>query len=80
VVDRAIVDENVVIGAGTQLGYGDDMAANHMMPDKLDTGISVVGAGAQIPGGMIIGRNVMIRSGCLENDFPGTEIASGETI
>lgn len=80
VIDRAIIDENVVIGAGTHLGYGDDMTVNHQMPDKLNTGITVVGAGAQIPGGALIGRNVLISSNCNETDFSGTEIASGETI
>ncbi|MCB9078327.1 MAG: glucose-1-phosphate adenylyltransferase [Anaerolineaceae bacterium] len=80
IVDKAIVDENVVIGAGTYLGYGDDMGANHEMPDKLNTGITVVGANTQIPGGITIGRNVLIKSGCLESDFPGTDIASGETV
>jgi glucose-1-phosphate adenylyltransferase len=80
VIDRAIIDENVVIGAGTHLGYGDDMTVNHQMPDKLNTGITVVGAGAQIPGGLLIGRNVLVSSDCNETDFAGTEIASGETI
>jgi hypothetical protein len=50
------------------------------MPDKLNTGITVVGAGAQIPGGLIIGRNVLVHSGRSETDFPGTEIASGGTV
>jgi glucose-1-phosphate adenylyltransferase len=50
------------------------------MPDKLDSGITVVGAGAQIPGGLTIGRNVLIHSDRVESDFPGTDIASGETI
>lgn len=81
VVDRAIIDENVVIGAGTHLGYGEDLTiANKLMPDKLNTGITVVGAGAQIPGGLVIGRNVLIHSDCNETDFEGTEIASGETV
>jgi glucose-1-phosphate adenylyltransferase len=80
VVDRAIIDENVVIGAGAQIGCGDDMTPNRQMPDKLNTGLTVIGAGAQIPGGMVVGRNVLIRSGCSESDFPGTNIASGETV
>lgn len=81
VVDRAIIDESVVIGAGTHLGYGEDLTvANKLMPDKLNTGITVVGAGAQIPGGLVIGRNVLIHSDCNETDFEGTEIASGETV
>jgi glucose-1-phosphate adenylyltransferase len=81
VVDRAIIDENAVIGAGTYLGYGDDLSiANREMPDKLNTGITVVGAGAQVPGGLTIGRNVLIRSNTNEADFESSEIASGETI
>lgn len=80
VLDRVIVDENAVIGAGTFLGTGDDLTVNHQMPDKLNTGITVVGAGAHIPGGLTIGRNVLIGSDRQEIDFPGTTLASGETI
>lgn len=82
IIDRVIVDENVIVGAGTHLGYGDDMTPNHAMPDKLNTGITVVGTGAQVPGGLTIGRNVLINSDRLESDFPAgvSEIASGETI
>jgi glucose-1-phosphate adenylyltransferase len=80
VLDRVIVDENVVIGAGTFLGYGDDMTPNRQMPDKLNTGITVVGSGAHVPGGLIIGRNVLVRSDQQEGDFPGPEIPSGETV
>jgi glucose-1-phosphate adenylyltransferase len=82
IIDRAIVDENVVVGAGTFVGYGDDTTPNHQMPDKLNTGITVVGAGAHIPSGLVIGRNVLIYNERLESDFPegGTEIGSGETV
>lgn len=79
-IERAIVDANVIIEAGTQLGVGDDMTPNHEMPDKLNTGITVVGAGAQIPGGMRIGRNVMIHSDRREEHFPESEVPSGETV
>ena len=80
VIDRAIIDENVVIGSGTYLGFGDDMTVNREMPDKINTGINVIGAGAQVPGGLRIGRNVLIHSDRLEGDFSGVEIASGETV
>ena len=80
IIERAIIDENVVVGAGTKLGFGDDMTPNHEMPDKLNTGITVVGSGAQVPGGLTIGRNVMIHCDRVESDFPGPEIPSGETI
>ena len=79
-IERTIIDENVVIGAGTKVGFGEDMTPNREMPDKLNTGISVVGSGAHVPGGLTIGRNVLVHCDRLESDFPGTEIASGETV
>ncbi len=80
VIDHAIIDEDAVVGAGAQVGYGDDMTPNREMPDKLNTGITVVGAGAQIPAGVRMGRNVLIHSEVLESSFSNTEIASGETV
>ncbi len=80
VVDKAIIDEDVIIGPGTQLGCGEDMTPNREMPDKLNTGITVVGTGAHIPGGLCIGRNVLISSERQEKDFPEHEVPSGETI
>lgn len=80
VIERAIIDENVVIGPGTYLGEGEDLTPNRTMPDKINTGINVVGAGAQVPGGLRIGRNVLIHCDRQESDFPGGEIPSGETV
>jgi glucose-1-phosphate adenylyltransferase len=80
IIDRAIIDENVVIGAGTKLGFGEDMSPNREMPDRLNTGITVVGSGSHVPGGLTIGRNVLIHCDRQESDFPGTEIPSGETV
>ena len=75
-----VIDENVVIGTGSHLGQGEDLTPNHEMPDKINTGITVVGAGTHVPGGLSIGRNVLIQCNRLESDFPGTEIPSGETV
>ncbi len=81
VLDRVIVDKNVVIGAGVHLGYGDDFTTpNREQPDKLTTGISVVGKSAHIPPGLRIGRNVVINADRDEEDFPSEEISSGSTI
>lgn len=80
-LDRVIVDKNAVVGAGVQLGYGDDLTTpNKQQPDKLNTGISIVGKGAHIPAGIRIGRNVVINADRDEEDFPAGEVASGETI
>lgn len=81
VLDRVIVDKQVVVGAGTRLGYGDDLTTpNKLQPDKINAGISIVGKGAHLPGGISIGRNVVINADRDTEDFPGGDVPSGETI
>jgi glucose-1-phosphate adenylyltransferase len=81
VLDHVIVDKAVVVGAGARLGHGDDFATpNKAQPDKINTGISVVGKGTHIPAGIAIGRNVVINADRDTEDFPGGDVPSGETI
>jgi glucose-1-phosphate adenylyltransferase len=80
-LDRVIVDKNAVVGAGARLGYGDDLTTpNKQQPDKLNTGVTIVGKGAHIRAGITIGRNVVINADRDQEDFPAGEVASGETI
>jgi glucose-1-phosphate adenylyltransferase len=81
ILDRVIVDKQVVVGAGARLGWGDDLdTPNKAQPDKLNTGVSLVGKGAHIPSGIHVGRNVVINAERDTEDFPGGDVASGETI
>lgn len=80
VLDRVVVDKEVVVGAGTLLGCGEDMTPNKAEPDKINTGITVVGKRSHIPAGIRIGRNVVINTDRNEDDFPRDEVPSGETI
>jgi len=80
VVDKAIIDKNVWVGAGAVVGEGDDITPNVKEPDKLNIGVTVVGKGARIPPNTRIGRNVLINSDLDESSFPGLTIASGETV
>ncbi len=80
-LDRVVVDKQVIVGAATKLGWGDDTdTPNELQPDKLDSGISIVGKGAHIPPNIHVGRNVLINAGRNEEDFPGGDIPSGATI
>jgi glucose-1-phosphate adenylyltransferase len=82
VLDRVIVDKDVVIGAGTRLGYGEEMKPNVAEPDRINTGISVVGKGARIPPETSVGRNVVVRPRAEERAFEafGGEVPSGATV
>ncbi len=82
VLDKVVVDKNVVISAGVRLGMGEDLnTPNVEMPDKLHTGITVVGKGAYLPSNLRVGRNVLIDAGVDLSDFKGhTEIPSGASV
>jgi len=89
VIDRAVLDKNVVVGADVRLGDGNDTRPNRTQPRNLQTGITVVGKGARIPTGLTIGRNCLIAADVIERDFvrflsanghTSTELASGETV
>ncbi len=78
-VDRAIVDKEVRIGEGARVGDGDDNTPNRDMPDLLNTGISLVGKGVNIPPGAVLGRNCVVHPNVKmrEND---KVLASGSTV
>lgn len=83
VLDRVIVDKDVVIGAGALVGVGDDVdTPNRTEPDKLNTGISVIGKAAHVPPNTRIGRNVLIHPDVDEDAFAPFDgvVPSGETI
>ena len=55
---------------------------NKLDPDKLFTGITVVGKGAHIPANVRVGRNVLINAARDDEDFAafGDHVPSGETV
>ncbi len=68
-IENAIVDKSVVIGAGSHVGTSDECAPNQETPDKLHTGISVVGKDSFVPPGVQIGGNVLVGSNVDAEDF-----------
>ena len=80
IIDKAIIDKNVVVGENAHVGYGDDIIPNKNMPDKLNTGLTVIGKGSQIPDNIKIGRNVIIESRMSARKLKVAEIPSGETV
>ncbi len=81
-LERVIVDKGVVIGVGTQVGCGQDMQPNSAEPDRINTGISIIGKGARIPAEITIGRNVVVRPKANESAFAAfrDQVPSGATV
>jgi glucose-1-phosphate adenylyltransferase len=80
ILDRVIVDKRVRVGAGARLGAGDGSAPNREQPERLNTGLTVVGKGAFVPPGAVVGRNVIIGPAVTTEDYPGYEVAGGSSV
>ena len=81
IVDRAILDKDCFVGARSRVGDGDDLRPNRQEPERLFAGITLVGKGARIPAGMVIGRNCRIDPGVDEADFGRRKaVRSGDTV
>jgi glucose-1-phosphate adenylyltransferase len=79
-LDRAIVDKRVRVEQGARLGWGDDNTPNQRWPERLNTGLTIVGKSAVVPQGTVVGRNVVIFPGVKAATYPGKEVPSGDTI
>jgi glucose-1-phosphate adenylyltransferase len=79
-VDRAILDKRARVEEGARVGWGDDNTPNQRWPERLNTGLTLVGKGAVIPQGTTVGRNAVIYPRAMTEAFPGKEVPNGETI
>lgn len=79
-VDRVILDKEITVGPGALVGHGEATRPNEKIPALLNTGLTVIGKGSRIPGGMRIGRNCCLAADLRHEDFTGTEVATGAML
>lgn len=80
-LDKVIVDKNVIIGEDARVGVDDETnAPNQDLPDVLNTGLTLIGKGAEVPAGAVIGRNSVVRPYTRAKRFPKGPVPSGTTI
>lgn len=79
VVERAILDKNCLIGRDCAVGVGENLK-NIKHPDLLDTGITVLGKGVELPRSTKVGRNVLVFPEVRPEDLTTNDIKSGETV
>jgi glucose-1-phosphate adenylyltransferase len=79
VVDHAILDKRVRVGAKAWVGWGDDRTPN--VPAGLHSGLTVCGKNTPIPDHMRIGRNCAIAADLSEQAFRKKDwIPSGTSV
>jgi glucose-1-phosphate adenylyltransferase len=79
-VERTVIDKEVWVGEGAEIGYGVDNVPNRRYPERLNTGLTVIGKRARIPASLKVGHNVIINPHITEAHFQTDFVASGETI
>jgi glucose-1-phosphate adenylyltransferase len=81
VVDRAILDKEVVVGQGATIGEGPyDGPPNRQEPGRLNTGITVVGKQSIVPRGARLGRNVKVGGGVKNGDYSSRVVRAGGSV
>ncbi|MBI4289202.1 MAG: glucose-1-phosphate adenylyltransferase [Chloroflexi bacterium] len=80
IIEKSIVDKSCWIGPGCHIGFGDDFTPNTEEPQRLSSGITLVGKGARVPEGVKVGRNCKIGVWVEPGDFEGHIVASGASI
>ena len=80
VVDRAIIDKECVIGDNARVGDGRVLRPNRSEPERLFSGLTLIGKRAHVPARARIGRNCRIDPNAAESDFPRRVVASGDTV
>jgi glucose-1-phosphate adenylyltransferase len=79
-VERCIIDKYVLIGRESDIGRGNCGITNHLIPEHLNTGLTLIGKEAFIPDNVTIGTNCIIHSNVEAKDFPTRRIFDGENI
>lgn len=81
VVDRAVLDKEVVVGSGAVVGSGIEMTVvNKIFPQHLYSGITLCGKRASVPEGVSVGRNCVVFPSAGQDDFSTSFVASGENV
>ena len=80
VIDRAIIDKECVIGAHARVGDGRVLRPNRSEPERLFSGLTLIGKQARVPARTRIGRNCRIDPYVTEADFPRRRVAAGDTV
>ena len=79
VLDKAIVADNVEVGANVRLGVG-EFAPSKLNPKVYAFDLVTIGEDSYIPDGVSVGRNTAISGVTEKSDYPGGALESGGYI
>lgn len=78
-LERVISDVETEIGRGAHIGLEGELVPNKDYPNLLKSGITLIGRSCDLPAGIRIGRNCIIKPDLPSSKFKNSVIASGTT-
>lgn len=69
IVDRVILDKNVVVGKESHVGVDSPHAPNRRRSGEVENGFTLVGKNTRLPAGLCVGRECVIGGDLTEEDF-----------
>ncbi|HEY0602604.1 MAG TPA: glucose-1-phosphate adenylyltransferase [Herpetosiphonaceae bacterium] len=79
-IDRCVLDKEIIVGENAQVGVGDDNTPNQTEPKNINTGITIIGKRAHVAPNATIGRNCRIDADITPEDFEQLDVPSGSTV
>jgi glucose-1-phosphate adenylyltransferase len=79
-LERVISDVETTIGRGVEIGVEGDLAPNREYPELLKSGITLIGRSCDIPSGIRIGKNCIVKPDLSYSKFKDEVIESGKTV
>lgn len=78
-VNKAIIAEDVTVGANVKLGIGEEVD-NETAPHIYNHGLVTIGEKTIVPKNVSVGKNTVISGVTTEDDYPDSMLASGKTL
>jgi glucose-1-phosphate adenylyltransferase len=79
-IERTILDKDVRIGREARIGGAGAARPNVACPEHLHSGITVVGKGAVLPDGVVVGLNCRIAADLRPEDMEAMRITDGSAV
>ena len=80
IVERAILDKNVVVGENVHIGIDLDRAPHRRSPDSPHSGVTLIGRNTRLPAGLRVGRDCVVCNDLTTDDLADNLIVDNQRV
>lgn len=79
-INKTIIDKNILVGADCSIGDGNDFAENNGRENLLKSGLNLIDKDIIIADKIVIDRNCRIETDINQGDFENNQVKRGSNI